>query len=70
VRAGAVAAGLVGAGLALVAGAVVLAGAVLAAGAAVIDVSAAEAGLAAGWALVKLMLVVRVLTWARCSGLS
>ena len=41
-----------------------------AAGAAVIDVSAAEAGLAAGWALVKLMLVVRVLTWARCSGLS
>ena len=46
------------------AGAVVLAGAVRAAGAAVIDVSAAEAGLAAGRALVKLMLVVRVLTWA------
>ena len=57
------------AGLALVAGAVVLAGAVRAAGAAVIDVSAADAGLAAEWALVKLMLVVRRLTWARCSGL-
>ena len=51
------------------AGAVVLAGAVRAAGAAVIDVSAADAGLAAVWALVRLMLVVRRLTWARCSGL-
>ena len=51
------------------AGAVVLAGAVRAAGAAVIDVSAADAGLAAEWALVRLMLVVRRLTWARCSGL-
>ena len=62
-------AGLAGARLALVAGAVVLAGAVLAAGAAVIDVSAAEAGRMAEWALVTLMLVVRRLTWARCSGL-
>jgi hypothetical protein len=57
VLAGAVLAGAVLAGA-------VLAGAVLAAGAAVIDVSAAEAGLAAEWALVKLMLIVRVLTWA------
>jgi len=64
VAAGLVVAGLVVAGLALVAGAVVLAGAVRAAGAAVIDVSAAEAGRMAEWALVTLMLVVRVLTWA------
>ena len=52
-------AGLAGAMLALVAGALAPAGAVLTAGAAVIDVSAAEAGRMAEWALVTLMLVVR-----------
>jgi hypothetical protein len=46
-------------------GALAATGAVLAAGAAVIDVSAVEAGRMAEWALVTLMLVVRVLTWAR-----